>query len=294
MVSFRFFRCWYCQGVVEEDNCLPKPDSRVVLAKFNETMEPLYMLLKEIEDIRLPDELIDPQLEINNQQQAASTSSQDVNSQGKNWRQNDNFAINHYNNIYGQNNFVVKIEDVDSVDSGSSVKEEVIKKEQPIWMKRSTVTDDSMQTNGDSTQSVGVMTKNMRQSSSTKSHTSINSNGNESEHSKEILETLLMHEKQGNGLSSSASATAAISIDHHDNGYIQNDINDYEMTNNEQDNFMSDVEDDTENQIPKIKVGDKLYSIDEIDDHIISLMSPSEKQDYIKLSQQIYSHLYDI
>lgn len=252
------------------------------------------MLLKEIEDIRLPDELIDPQLEINNQQQAASTSSQDVNSQGRNWRQSDNFAINHYNNIYGQNNFVVKIEDVDSVDSGSSVKEEVIKKEQPIWMKRSTVTGDSMQTNGDSTQSVGVMTKNMRQSSSTKSHTSINSNGNESEHSKEILETLLMHEKQENGLSSSASAAAAISIDHHDNGYAKSDINDYEMTNNEEDDFMSDVEDDTENQIPKIKVGDKLYSIDEIDDHIISLMSPTEKQDYIKLSQQIYSHLYDI
>nr|NVI79043.1 transcription factor IIEalpha [Cucujiformia] len=48
------FRCTYCRQVVEEDSsALPKKDSRLLLAKFNEQVEPLYILLREVEGIKL-------------------------------------------------------------------------------------------------------------------------------------------------------------------------------------------------------------------------------------------------
>nr|NVI79033.1 transcription factor IIEalpha [Cucujiformia] len=48
------FRCTYCREVVEEDlSALPKKDSRLLLAKFNEQLEPLYILLREVEGIKL-------------------------------------------------------------------------------------------------------------------------------------------------------------------------------------------------------------------------------------------------
>lgn len=46
------FRCSYCDGIVDEDpNVRPKADSRLVMANFNEQMEPIYALLQETENI---------------------------------------------------------------------------------------------------------------------------------------------------------------------------------------------------------------------------------------------------
>lgn len=56
------FRCTYCREVVEEDqSALPKKDSRLLLAKFNEQLEPLYILLREVEGIRLAPEILEPE-----------------------------------------------------------------------------------------------------------------------------------------------------------------------------------------------------------------------------------------
>lgn len=47
------FRCSYCDGIVDEDpNVRPKTDSRLVMANFNEQMEPIYALLQETENIK--------------------------------------------------------------------------------------------------------------------------------------------------------------------------------------------------------------------------------------------------
>lgn len=56
------FRCTFCREVVEEDqSALPKKDSRLLLAKFNEQLEPLYILLREVEGIRLSPEILEPE-----------------------------------------------------------------------------------------------------------------------------------------------------------------------------------------------------------------------------------------
>lgn len=56
------FRCTYCNTEVEEDaSALPKRDARTLLAKFNEQIEPIFVLLRETEDIVLPYDLLEPQ-----------------------------------------------------------------------------------------------------------------------------------------------------------------------------------------------------------------------------------------
>ena len=56
------FKCTYCGDVVDEDqSALPKKDSRLLLARFNDQMAPLYSLLGEIEGIRLAPELLEPE-----------------------------------------------------------------------------------------------------------------------------------------------------------------------------------------------------------------------------------------
>ena len=56
------FRCSFCDAPVEEDeSALPKTDSRLLLARFNEQIEPLYNLLREVDDIKLAPEILEPE-----------------------------------------------------------------------------------------------------------------------------------------------------------------------------------------------------------------------------------------
>lgn len=56
------FQCTYCAHPVEEDDsAIPKHDTRLMLARFNEQMEPLYKLLREVENIKLAPELLEPE-----------------------------------------------------------------------------------------------------------------------------------------------------------------------------------------------------------------------------------------
>ena len=56
------FRCYMCHSVVEEDHsALPRTDSRQLMARFNEQMEPFYHLLREVEDVKLDPSLLEPE-----------------------------------------------------------------------------------------------------------------------------------------------------------------------------------------------------------------------------------------
>lgn len=56
------FRCTFCGGAVEEDSsAMPKKDSRLLLAKFNEQLQPLFDLLRDVENIKLSPECLEPE-----------------------------------------------------------------------------------------------------------------------------------------------------------------------------------------------------------------------------------------
>ena len=48
---------------------------------------------------------------------------------------------------------------------------------------------------------------------------------------------------------------------------------------------------DEDGDIPTIKVGNEEYTITDIDDNIISQMTPEEKDRYCQISQDFYAHL---
>jgi hypothetical protein len=47
--------------VVEDESSLPQSNARTNLARFNEQIQPIYDLLKEVEDVRLAPSLLEPE-----------------------------------------------------------------------------------------------------------------------------------------------------------------------------------------------------------------------------------------
>ena len=57
-------RCTYCQAeLIEEqaDSSSGLTDSRSLMAKFNDEIEPIYALLRKVEDIRLSSDILEPE-----------------------------------------------------------------------------------------------------------------------------------------------------------------------------------------------------------------------------------------
>lgn len=125
------FRCTYCREVVEEDqSAMPKKDSRLLLAKFNEQLEPLYILLREVEGIKLAPEVLEPEpVDIST---IRGIDKKPLLSSGETWSgeatRNSGFAIEE-----------TRVDVTIGDEGGSSSL--VNRKEQPIWMSESTVID---------------------------------------------------------------------------------------------------------------------------------------------------------
>lgn len=55
-------RCTYCNAeVVEEATTQAGNDSRLTMAKFNEQIEPIFVLLRKVEDVRLSADILEPE-----------------------------------------------------------------------------------------------------------------------------------------------------------------------------------------------------------------------------------------
>lgn len=120
------------------------------------------------------------------------------------------------------------------------------------------------------------------------------------------MSVLLAHEKQHGQNNAAANAVRGLtsnddSSDSSDDGEIENasirknyQFDDFEMKSK----FYSiaaniDVMDsDSDDNAPTVMVGKKLYPIDEITDSLIAEMTPQEKDTYIQIYQEHFSHLY--
>lgn len=122
------FHCTYCREVVEEDSsALPKKDSRLLLAKFNEQLEPLYILLREVEGIKLAPEVLEPEpVDISTIRGIDKKLS--MTNPGQEWS----------GEATRKSGFLVEETRVD-ITIGEESNSTVNRKEQPIWMTESTV-----------------------------------------------------------------------------------------------------------------------------------------------------------
>lgn len=288
------FRCGFCGEFVEEDmSVLPKADSRLVMAKFNEQIEPLYLLLKQVEDIILPNDILEPE------PMDSSHIKSDVNAThsvigGSGRGQINPKNVQYDSELLSGNSFSVKIEANANESIAGSEKERMqesvqeegarAKKEQPAWLKGSTVFDDS---------SAAVVIKKEKENTAINFSTQVAEDSIGS--SKEILDTLLLHEK------AQESSKSALSFLHTNSYGLEESSDNFEgaatsLANGEEgeDEMMDTDEEEEDGNRPLVRVDGQDIALGEVTDEQIDKMSASEKEYYIKLTQEVYSHMYEI
>ncbi|CAH1115606.1 unnamed protein product [Psylliodes chrysocephalus] len=253
------FHCTYCREVVEEDSsALPKKDSRLLLAKFNEQLEPLYILLREVEGIKLAPEVLEPEpVDISTIRGLDKKSN--ALASGQEWS----------GEATRRGGFAAEETRVD-ITIGDESNSTVSRKEQPIWMTESTViTNLDSQDANKATDSLGDISE---------------ATGATNAKNDDIMSVLLAHEKKQTN--TTVNAIKGLNNESESSSDELNEVND------DLDNIDTiESEDDENDDVPTITVGNKTYSITDINDTIIAEMSQSEKEIYVQVFQDYYSHM---
>ncbi|XP_076753267.1 transcription factor IIEalpha [Xylocopa sonorina] len=267
------FRCTYCREVVEEDqSALPKKDSRLLLAKFNEQLEPLYILLREVEGIKLAPEILEPEpVDINTIKGIDTRKPSSLRAPGEQW---SGEATRSSGFIVEDTRVDVTIGD-DSVDDNAANR----RKERPIWMLQSTVLNSDSQPDG-----VNAQENILDKAAATATNTTSTNN----KQGEDIMSVLLAHEKKG-GTNSTAAVKSVLPQE-------SSDSSDNEEVTEMQTIDTGEVEtmdSEDEDLVPTVTVAGKSVAIADVNDALIAEMTPVEKEAYIQAYQEYYSHMYD-
>jgi len=281
------FRCTFCGSSVEEDEAaMPKKDSRLLLAKFNEQMEKLYDLLRNVEDVKLSPDLLDPHpvdFSVNESGvKKLLTESSAGAGVGGNW-----------SGEMTRTGGGVKAEEQDvKITIGEEEKKQRQQKDVPIWVRESTVTGDP---GGESAvpsgPSMGMLEDDL---------------DNEGATNDEITDLLLRHERTnkdkvvipGNDSDSedkSDDSDVEISGDGVDRDA---DLLAATFATNAADDDDDEVEEmddnsDENDDIPTINVGGEEYDITDVPSDVIANMSAEEMEKYNQLYQEFYKDMFD-
>ncbi|NXN17083.1 T2EA factor, partial [Indicator maculatus] len=268
------FRCTYCNSEVEEDaSALPKRSARTLLAKFNEQIEPIFVLLREIEDIVLPYDLLEPQPteipELTESFNQMGSSAIESCSQLEKWTNRSS----SFGNMYTQN-LVINVQDSEP----KKKRREKATKDQPIWMSQSTIEGATTATKNSI---VGV---NASEESIKETLTD-----------NEIIKTLLMHEFKS---SSSKDPTPVVK------SQLPEPVSDTSESEEAKhsraagmqvagSNF--DEEEEQETLDPILMVGGQPHSYGEVCENpeLVSLMTNEEREAYIKVGQEMFQSVFE-
>ncbi|EDW37575.1 GL16279 [Drosophila persimilis] len=265
------FRCTYCGSSVEEDSAaMPKKDSRLMLAHFNEQLQPLYDLLREVEGIKLAPEVLEPE-PVDIDTIRGITKPNALRPDSMQWSgeatRNQGFAVEETR--------------VDVTIGGDDTSDNVVeRKSRPIWMTESTVITDADAADG-ALQDVGP-------TSSTSGHRNRKEN-------EDIMSVLLQHEKQpgqkephmkGMRVNSSNANSSDSSDD-------EKDIDNAKIPDLDFENYSNSDSEEEADDVPTVSVAGRPHPLDQLDDKLIAQMTPQEKENYIHVYQQHYSHIYD-
>ncbi|XP_072765258.1 general transcription factor IIE subunit 1 [Anoplolepis gracilipes] len=268
------FRCTYCREIVEEDqSALPKKDSRLLLAKFNEQLEPLYILLREVEGIKLAPEILEPEpVDINIIRGIDTRKPSSLRAPSEQW---SGEATRMSGFIVEETRVDVTIGDESPEDNAANHR-----KERPIWMMESTV----INSDGSQPDSVNTQESILDKAAATATNTTTTNN----KQGDDIMSVLLAHEKKG-GTNSTASIKAALPQESSDSSDNEEDVEMQTVDTGEVE--MMDSEDDE--LVPTVSVGGKTVAITDVNDTLIAEMTSIEKEAYIQTYQEYYSHMYD-
>ncbi|XP_068968385.1 general transcription factor IIE subunit 1 [Bombus flavifrons] len=267
------FRCTYCREVVEEDqSALPKKDSRLLLAKFNEQLEPLYILLREVEGIKLAPEILEPEpVDINTIKGIDTRKPSSLRAPGEQW---SGEATRSSGFMVEDTRVDVTIGD-DSIDDNAANR----RKERPIWMMESTVINSDSQPDGVNTQE-NILDK--------AAATATNTASTNNKQGEDIMSVLLAHEKKG-GTNSAAAIKSVLPQESSDSSDNEEVAEMQAIDTGEVETMDSEDED----LVPTVTVAGKTVAIADVNDALIAEMTPVEKEAYIQAYQEYYSHMYD-
>ncbi|NXE24174.1 T2EA factor, partial [Ardeotis kori] len=272
------FRCTYCNTEVEEDaSALPKRDARTLLAKFNEQIEPIFMLLRETEDIVLPYDLLEPQpTEIpelsESFDQKVGSSVLESSSRPEKWANRSS----SFGNMYTQN-LVIEVQDSEP----KKKRREKTTKEQPVWMSQSTVEGEATATNN----SVGV-------NASEKTEESVK----ETVTDNEIIKTLLIHESKPSSSTDQAPAVKnKLPASGSDTSDSEEDAKDSRRAGMKVAGSNFEQEEEQETQGPVLMVAGQPRSYGEISENpeLVALMTNEERDAYIKVGQEVFQSVFE-
>ncbi|NXA15474.1 T2EA factor, partial [Sapayoa aenigma] len=280
------FCCTYCNTEVEENaSAFPKHDARTLLAKFNEQIEPVFVLLRETEDIVLPYELLEPQpteipeLSESFDQKLGSSVLESCSHSEKWAHKSSPCGI-----VYTQN---VVIDVHDSKDKQKTRKKTTT--EQPIWLSQSTV-EGATTTNN----TVGkFLSINLRVNTSEETEKRVK----ETATNNEIIKSLLIHESKS---SFSTDQAPMVKSKLHESGSDSSESEEDAKhsrgvgmkvagSNCEQE------EEEEETLGPILMVAGQPRSYGEVSENpeLVSLMTNEEKAAYIKVGQELFHSVFE-
>ncbi|KFQ18727.1 PREDICTED: general transcription factor IIE subunit 1-like [Merops nubicus] len=270
------FRCTYCNTEVEEDaSALPKRDAQTLIAKFNEQIEPIFMLLCETEDVVLPYELREPQpTEIPELSESfdhkVGSSVLESHTQPERWTNKSS----SFGNMYTQN-LVIDVQ-----DSELKNKKTKATKEQPIWMSQSTMEEATTATNN----SFGASTSKETEGSIKETVTN-----------DEVIKTLLIHESKSTSVTDQAPVQSKPLESGSDTSESEDDAKHLGTAVKKGAGNTFEQEEEQETQGPILMVAGQPHLYSEVSENpeLVALMTNEEKEAYIKVGQEMFQSVFE-
>ncbi|XP_062862006.1 general transcription factor IIE subunit 1 [Trichomycterus rosablanca] len=291
------FHCTFCQTEVEEDeSAVPKKDARTLVARFNEQIEPIYVLLRDTEDINLSHELLEPEpteipaLKQSRERTALAGGPAGAGAPGRGvWKTGPS-----YEDLYTQN-VVISMEEQET-QQGQAV-EGKVPKERPVWLTQSTVQGADSET--------GSLKTTVEDSMVT--HEGKAGHDQAQDENEEVMRALLIHEKKSGVPSVGGAAHRPI--------ILQSNASDSESDTSESDeDFPSEaavalpkrarLDDDDEEEEDEdfevvgddavVMVGGRSFSYREVSQkpELVEQMTAQEKEAYIEMGQKLFQDMY--
>ncbi|NXS32316.1 T2EA factor, partial [Pomatostomus ruficeps] len=272
------FHCTYCNTEVEEDgSAFPKRDARTLLAKFNEQIEPVFVLLHETEDIVLPYDLLEPQpTEIPELSESfdpkLGSSVPESCSHPEKWAQrNSSFGLTYTQNLT-----------VDVQDSKLKKKtREKVTEKQPIWLSQSTVEGAATATNNN----VGI-------NASEETEESVKETATDNE----IIKTLLIHESKSSSSTDQAPVVKSkLHGSHSDTSEFEEDAKHSRGAGMKAAGRHFEQEEEQETLGPILMVAGQPCSYGKVSENpeLVSLMTNEEREAYIKVGQEMFQSVFE-
>ncbi|NXE94998.1 T2EA factor, partial [Menura novaehollandiae] len=285
------FRCTYCNTEVEEDaSAFPKHNARTLLAKFNEQIEPIFVLLREAEDIVLPYDLLEPQpteipeLSESFDLKLGSSVLESCRRPEKWAHRSSSFGVMYTQNLI-----------IDAQDSKRKKKtREKATEKQPIWLLQSTVEGATTATNNSAGKFNTLANKfsSLRVNASEETEESVK----ETVTDNEIIKTLLIHELKS---SSSTDQAPVVKSNLHgsgsDNSEFEEDAKHSRGVGMKAAGNNFEQEEEQETLGPILMVAGQPHSYGEVSENpeLVSLMTNEEREAYIKVGQEMFQSIFE-